>query len=123
MRSSRSCVTRRRAARRCSYNRAFTQRILGLSEIESRQLLDLLFDHCEQASFQVRWSWSEGDIAFWDNRCTMHYAARDYGLHDRLKYRVTLKGTRPLAASRSRHGCGTFRPQLEANRPGFGDGF
>ena len=79
-------------------NRAFTQRILGLSEIENRGLLDLLFDHCEQASFQVRWCWSKGDIAFWDNRCTMHYAARDYGLHDRIMHRVTLKGGRPLAA-------------------------
>ena len=79
-------------------NRAFTQRIQGLSEIESRGLLGLLFDHCEQESFQVRWSWSKGDIAFWDNRCTMHYAAKDYGLHDRIMNRVTLKGSRPLAA-------------------------
>ncbi len=79
-------------------NRAFTQRLLGLSDIESRGLLGLLFEHCEQASFQVRWSWSPGDIAFWDNRCTMHYAARDYGLDDRIMHRVTLKGARPLAA-------------------------
>lgn len=79
-------------------NRAYTQRILGLSEIESRRLLDLLCEHCEQASFQTRWRWSEGDIAFWDNRCTLHYAARDYGRHDRLMIRVTLKGTQPVAA-------------------------
>ena len=76
-------------------NRAFTQRILGLPEIESRGLLDLLFDHSEQASFQCRWRWAEGDIAFWDNRCAMHYAAMDYGMADRLMTRVTLKGAPP----------------------------
>ncbi|MBT6205520.1 MAG: hypothetical protein HOI34_17750 [Rhodospirillaceae bacterium] len=43
-------------------------------------------------------SWSQGDIAFWDNRCTMHYAAKDYGLEDRIMSRVTLKGERPRAA-------------------------
>ena len=79
-------------------NRAYTRRILGLSEIESRRLLDLLCEQCEQASFQTRWRWNEGDIAFWDNRCTLHYAAWDYGKHDRLMIRVTLKGTQPVAA-------------------------
>ena len=36
-------------------NRAFTTRIMGLSEIESRHLLELLFDHMEQSSFQMRY--------------------------------------------------------------------
>ena len=53
-------------------NRCFTTRILGLSDIESRNLVDLLCEHCEQSSFQVRWRWSEGDVAMWDNRCAMH---------------------------------------------------
>ena len=79
-------------------NRAFTQRILGLPDIESRGLLNLLIEHCEQASFQMRWSWSRGDVALWDNRCTLHYAAFDYGRHDRIMHRVTLRGSRPLAA-------------------------
>jgi taurine dioxygenase len=79
-------------------NRAFTQQIIGLPEIESRHLLNLLCEHCEQATHQVRWHWNQGDIAFWDNRCTMHYAAMDYGDHERVMHRVTLKGTRPLAA-------------------------
>lgn len=79
-------------------SRAYATRVMGLSEIESRHLINLLCEHCEQANFQVRWRWSEGDVAFWDNRCTLHYAAKDYGLHDRAMMRVTLKGTRPLAA-------------------------
>lgn len=76
-------------------NRPFTQRLIGLSEIESRRLLDLLIEHCEQPSFQLRWRWRKGDVAFWDNRHAMHYPAYDYGLHHRAMHRVTLAGTRP----------------------------
>lgn len=71
---------------------------MGLSEIESRRLLDLPCEHGEQASFQRRWSWSVGDVAFRDNRCVPHYAAMDYGLHERSMTRVTLEGARPPAA-------------------------
>ena len=77
-------------------NRLFTHRIMGLSDIESRNLLNLLYDHVEQASFQVRWCWSPGDVAIWDNRCAMHYASEDFSLGHRLMHRVTLKGERPL---------------------------
>ena len=76
-------------------NRSFTSRILGLSEIESRNLLDLLCEHCEQSSFQVRWRWSQGDVGMWDNRCAMHVAAMDYGAQHRVMHRVTLKGDKP----------------------------
>jgi taurine dioxygenase len=56
-----------------------------------------LCEHVEQATFQVRWRWSEGDVAIWDNRCTLHYAAMDYGDAHRVLHRVTLKGERPAA--------------------------
>ena len=76
-------------------NRSFTTRIMGLSDIESRNLVDLLCEHCEQSSFQVRWRWSEGDVAMWDNRCATHSASMDYGTGHRVMHRVTLKGDRP----------------------------
>ena len=76
-------------------NRSFTTRILGLSDIESRRLLDLLCEHCEQSSFQVRWRWSQEDIAMWDNRCATHAASMDYGNGHRVMHRVTLKGKQP----------------------------
>ena len=83
-------------ARKALYvNRSFTTRILGLSEIESRHLIDLLCAHCEQSSFQVRWRWSEGDVGMWDNRCAMHSAAMDYGTGHRVMHRVTIEGDRP----------------------------
>ena len=83
-------------------NRPFTRHLVGLSGIESRHLLDLLIEHGEQPSFQLRWRWSKGDVALWDNRHCMHYPAWDYGRHRRVMHRVTLAGTRPRG-SRARH--------------------
>ncbi len=83
--------------RRALYvNRLFTQRIVGLSEIEGRGLLDMLCEHSEQPSFQVRWRWQAGDIAVWDNRCVIHYAANDVGDATRVMQRITLTGERPV---------------------------
>jgi taurine dioxygenase len=76
-------------------NRTFTTRILELSEPESRAVLDLLFDHCEQVDFQIRFRWQQHDVAFWDNRCVMHRAIWDYWPNERKGRRVTIKGDRP----------------------------
>jgi len=78
-------------------NRLFTQRIVGVSDIESRNLLNLLCEHAEQSSFQVRWRWSAGDLVLWDNRFVKHYAANDIRDADRIMWRVTLQGDRPSA--------------------------
>lgn len=70
-------------------NRLFTVRIPQLHPTESRGLLDLLFNWAEQPEFTCRWSWREGDVAMWDNRCTMHYAIGDYDT-ERVMQRVTV---------------------------------
>jgi alpha-ketoglutarate-dependent taurine dioxygenase len=44
---------------------------------------------------EVRHTWAPGDLAIWDNRTTMHYAAVDYGDAPRVTHRVTLRGDRP----------------------------
>jgi taurine dioxygenase len=76
-------------------NRTFTTRINELSETESRGVLDLLFDHCEQIDYQIRFRWERNDLAFWDNRCVMHRAIWDYWPNERKGRRVTIKGDRP----------------------------
>ena len=82
--------------RKCLYvNRTFTTRINELNEAESDAMLELLFDHCEQIDFQIRFRWSVNDVAFWDNRCTMHHAVWDYWPEERRGRRVTIKGERP----------------------------
>ena len=76
-------------------NRTYTTRFMGLSSVESRKLLNLLFEHAEQAKFQVRWRWTEGDLAIWDNRSVMHYAAYDFGEAHRRMHRIFISGDRP----------------------------
>ena len=76
-------------------NQYYTTRINELSEKESDGLLKMLFDHMTTPEYQVRHRWQENDIAFWDNRATLHYASRDYGGEHRLMHRVTLVGDRP----------------------------
>lgn len=76
-------------------NRTFTTRINELAPDESAALLGFLHTHCEQIDFQIRFRWQRNDMAFWDNRCTMHHAVWDYWPHERKGRRVTIKGDRP----------------------------
>jgi taurine dioxygenase len=77
--------------RRALYvNRGWTSQIVGLSHVESRGVLTMLFEHAEKPEFALRWTWQAGDAALWDNRCTMHYAVNDYGDAPRLLHRVTI---------------------------------
>jgi len=73
----------------------FTKRIVGLSDIESSKLLDLLFAHLSSPDFQVRFRWSPGYLVMWDNRFTQHYAVNDYTERRRM-LRMTLAGDRPI---------------------------
>jgi taurine dioxygenase len=77
-------------------NPQFTSRIVGLSARDSRALLDLLYGHMTVPGLTVRHKWRAGDVAFWDNRSTMHYAMLDYGEAPRVMHRVTLQGDRPV---------------------------
>ena len=76
-------------------NRFFTTRIEGLDQKESKLILNYLFDHCEKTDFQIRYRWNINDMAFWDNRCTLHKAIWDYHPMERKGRRVTIKGTVP----------------------------
>ncbi len=83
--------------RKCLFvNGAFTRRIDGWTAEESRPLLDYLYRHASRPEFTCRFRWQEGSIAFWDNRCTQHYALNDYQGYRRTMHRVTLEGDRPV---------------------------
>ena len=77
-------------------NDMFTLRIQGMSKSESRALLDYLFIHATRPEFCCRFRWSENAVAIWDNRCMQHYAVDDYQAYERLMYRVTIEGCRPV---------------------------
>ena len=77
-------------------NRTFTTGIEGMNKNESSSILEFLFEHCEHVNFQIRYRWNKNDMAFWDNRCTMHRAIWDYWPNERKGRRVTIKGDKPI---------------------------
>ena len=77
-------------------NRTFTTGIKGMNKNESSSILEFLFEHCEHVNFQIRYRWNKNDMAFWDNRCTMHRAIWDYWPNERKGRRVTIKGDKPI---------------------------
>ena len=80
-------------------NPGFTSHITGVSEFESRAILDLLYAHLTKPEHVVRHRWRTGDVALWDNRSTAHYANRDYGTQRRVMHRITLRGDIPVGPS------------------------
>jgi len=78
-------------------NPHFTTHFEGLTEKESKGLLELLCQRAIVPENVYRHRWSPGDVLMWDNRCTMHYAVRDYQENDaRYMHRTTAAGERPV---------------------------
>jgi taurine dioxygenase len=76
-------------------NPLFTDKIDGLRRSESDALLSVIQNVAIQPERLVRWHWTEGDVAFWDNRCTMHYALLEFTGPRRMN-RVALHGECPV---------------------------
>ena len=76
-------------------NPGFVSHIVGVSDAESRGLLDLLYAHLLKPEHTIRHRWQLGDLGIWDNRCTSHYANRDY-TQTRVMHRITLAGDEPF---------------------------
>jgi len=73
-------------------NPAFTTRIVGLEEEESRDLLAEIYAHCLSPGFIEDFEWQPGSVAFWDNRATWHFARNDYPGYRREMHRITIEG-------------------------------
>jgi len=73
---------------------AYTQRLVGLEEEESRAILQFLYSHASRLEYTCRVRWRPHMVLVWDNRCTYHSAIGDY---DALRYieRVTTGGEVP----------------------------
>ena len=71
--------------------------IVGLDREESDRLLELPGPAGARArSTRCASAGSAGDVAFWDNRATQHYAVDDYFPHRRVMERVAIAGDRPF---------------------------
>lgn len=82
--------------RKCLFiSKSKTIRINELSKTESDAVLRFLSEHVKDPNFQVRFRWQQHSVAFWDNRCTQHFATWDYFPETRSGYRVTIAGDKP----------------------------
>lgn len=67
--------------------------IEGMTEEESKPLLQYLYDHSVVPENVYRHRWQIGDTMMWDNRSAMHIALADYDHSQRrIMYRTTLLG-------------------------------
>ena len=64
---------------------------MELTPRESRHVLAMLLEHLQKPDFALRWSWSPGDVALWDNRSVQHYAVPDYQ-SERVVHRIVVAG-------------------------------
>ncbi len=104
-------------------NEHFTRRIVEMSFDESETLLGHLKRWVSNPRFTVRYRWSEGTVAIWDNRCTQHFVLNDFD-EERVIQRVTVMGDVPEGAHpprwepylRTQSAAATSRYDAQLNR-------
>lgn len=69
--------------------------IEGMTQEESKPLLDFLGDFATQESFTCRLKWQSKTFIMWDNRICLHQAFNDYEGFRREMYRATVLGEKP----------------------------
>ncbi|MGE0560133.1 MAG: TauD/TfdA dioxygenase family protein, partial [Burkholderiales bacterium] len=70
--------------------------ITGMSEAESRALIDELEEFATRPQFVYSHQWQPGDVVVWDNRCTLHRATPYDPQYRRTLYRTQVKGEAPV---------------------------
>jgi taurine dioxygenase len=77
-------------------NRVYVHRLEGMTEEESRPLLDYLEKNALRPEFTCRMRWEKNTVGMWDNRCAQHYAVNDYHGARRHMWRISIAGDRPV---------------------------
>lgn len=77
-------------------SRSHTVRFKGMSEEESRPIIDFLQQHQVRPEFTCRVRWAPGTLTIWDNRCTQHNAINDYHGQRRHMRRLTVGPQKPV---------------------------
>lgn len=75
-------------------NEHFTRRIVEMNATESDAILSYLTSWVKNPRFTVRYRWTQGTIAMWDNRCSQHFVLNDF-VGERVIQRVTVMGDKP----------------------------
>jgi taurine dioxygenase len=78
-------------------DRRLISKIEGMTEEESKPITDYLHRHSYTPEFVYRHRWRKGDLVIWDNRCSLHYAVRDYDPKStRTMNRLMIAGEAPI---------------------------
>jgi alpha-ketoglutarate-dependent taurine dioxygenase len=73
-------------------------RFKGMSEAESRPIIDYLMKLATRPEFNCRLRWEKGTLGMWANPYVMHTAINDYPGYRREMYRTTVEGMIPIPA-------------------------
>ena len=90
-------VWTRRNGRKSLLIGSTADRIVGLSDEESRALLERLLEWSTQPRFVLRHHWHPGDLVIWDNTGLLHRAIPYEQTSPRLMHRTTLVGEEAVA--------------------------
>jgi taurine dioxygenase len=81
--------------RKALYVDAFVRNFVGMTEEESKPIIEFLRGHATRYELVYRHRWSVNDLLMWDNRCALHFAVQDYDQSElRRTIRASLVGTR-----------------------------
>lgn len=71
----------------------------GMSEAESRPIIDFLLARAIRPEFNCRLRWEANTLGMWNNPYVLHTAINDYPGYRRVMYRSTVEGQAPRAAA------------------------
>jgi alpha-ketoglutarate-dependent taurine dioxygenase len=91
-------VWRHRSGRKSLVLGATVERILGVSDEESRALVAKLTAHASRPAIVYHHQWQVGDLVIWDNCGTMHRVIPYDPASGRMMHRTTLRGVETIGA-------------------------
>lgn len=90
------------SGRRYLFVASVLNRFKGMTEAESRPIIDYLMDLAVRPEFTCRLRWAPGTLGMWNNPFVLHTAINDYPGYRRVMYRTTVEGQVPQAAGPAR---------------------
>ena len=73
-------------------------RFKGMTEAESKPIIDYLLGVAIRPEFMCRVRWENGTLLLWNNPLVLHTAIDDYRSYRRVTYRTTVEGWTQIAA-------------------------
>ncbi len=84
--------------RRYVFISSVLNRFKGMTEAESKPIVDYLLGIAVRPENTCRVRWEQGTLTLWANPYVLHTAINDYSSHRRVTYRTTIEGPVPQAA-------------------------